>query len=122
MIASSGLMLKGRRAMAESGDPLGESEDLAYLFLKLANICDDLRMGLTRSSLNAKADQKKVEGLLYRELSGSAAEKSKVIQAEAKYVEATKIRNDLEDLASYLQMKHETLMANYYYYRSFNKG
>lgn len=121
-VGGSTSLLQDSRKMSESGDPLTVAEDLAFIFLKLANVCGDLKIGLSRSALNAKANQKKVEGLIYRSFEGeSVAARSKYVLADDRYVEAVKAQNDLEDLLDYLNIKYDNLMANYYYYRGFNK-
>lgn len=102
-----------------TGHSIGRAEDLAYEFLNLSNVITDLLFGLSASVLDAKTKLKEVEGIIFRDLGKmSAADKTKLIQADERYVKANQTFNDLTDLQEYLNNKKKDAETSYYYYRA----
>jgi len=105
--------------LMETGNALGESERLSFVFLNLAHKVTDLRLGLTSSLLDAQGNVKTVEGLLFRSVDAkSAAEKNKIIPAMQDYVDASSKANDLKDISEYLNNKHADFMSAHVYYKN----
>ena len=79
--------------------------------------------GLSASVLDAKTKVKEVEGTIFRDLGKmSAADKTKLIQADKIYVASNQIYNDLIDLQEYLVNKKKDAETSYYYYRAISSN
>lgn len=121
-VQSAKTQLKSPQQLGMSGNAIIESEKLAFHFLNLENLVSDLLFALGASVLDAKHDIKNQMGLAYRDLSGSATERSKLIESDERVIKAHNKYNDLHDLEDYLKNKYSDFEKNHYYYKQLSQG
>lgn len=123
LVLKSKTKLMSLSDLSITGHSISRAEELAYEFLNLSNVITDLMFGLSASVLDAKTKVKEVEGTIFRDLGKmSAADKTKLIQADKIYVASNQIYNDLIDLQEYLVNKKKDAETSYYYYRAISSN
>ena len=101
-----------------TGEALQKTEELAFEFLNLVNLTSELSYGLTSSLLKAKENVKTIEGSLYRQLEGSAAERKMLIPSMQNHVDAVAILADFTDMKDYLDLKLSVFNSAHVYYKN----
>lgn len=104
------------------GLAMAEAETLSHFFLSVANSTTDLLFGVSASVLDAEASVSSTEGVLYGQKSGGATDRNRAVASDTVYLSMVQNFNDLKDLKSYLERKHEDMMSNHYYYKGLVGG
>jgi hypothetical protein len=114
--------LKSPVELGMTGQALLEAEKLAFRYLNLKSMVNDLMLGLSGSVLDAKANIKNQYGIAYREMSGSIKEREHCANSDTRGVEADQVYNDLDELQSDLEGKLSDYESAHYYYKKMTQG
>lgn len=114
--------MKSLQELGMGGNALAESEKLGYHYLNLKNLVSDLLFGVAGSVLDAKHDIKNQTALVYRDLTGSAAERKIILESDIRVTTANQKYNDLLDTELYLKNKYEDFDSCHYYYKQLAQG
>jgi hypothetical protein len=121
LVVAAKTKMKSITDLSITGQALDTAEELAFEFLNLKNIVTDLMFGLSASVLDAKTKVKEMEGICFRDLTGSAADRARLLQTDPRWIQANQTYNDLLDLSEYLTNKSKDFETNYYYYRGLSQ-